>query len=69
MPDDELLTTDEAWRYLGVSRATFFNVLKRHPLPRYRKPLDAKRIYFKRVDLDLLKEPVREDPREVSAAA
>jgi excisionase family DNA binding protein len=65
---EDLLSAEESWAYLGVSRATFWNLVKRHELQRYMIPVSGKRVYFKREDLDELRKPV---PRqgEIGAAA
>lgn len=59
---EELLTVEQAQARLGVSRATFYNLIKRHQIPSYTLPLDSKRVYFKPEDLDRLKQPVRREP-------
>jgi len=56
--DPDLLTTEEAYVYLGVSRATFWKLLRRYAIPKYRIPLRGKRVFFRRADLDRLREPV-----------
>ena len=62
MEEQDILTAEEAQRYLGVSRATFWNVARRAGLPRYTRPLDARRVFFRKADLDDLKRarPVEE---------
>jgi excisionase family DNA binding protein len=57
--EDELLTVEQATERLGVSPATFWNLVKRHRLPKYKLPLQGKRVYFKPEDLDALKRPIR----------
>ena len=57
----ELLTVEEATERLGVSPATFWNLVKRHKLPRYKIPMRGKRVFFKPSDLDRLSEPVLVD--------
>jgi predicted DNA-binding transcriptional regulator AlpA len=57
MTDRGLLTTEEAQKHLGVSRATFWNLVKRYDVPRYTVPLSGKRVYFKLEDLDHLRDP------------
>jgi excisionase family DNA binding protein len=59
MKQDELLTVEEATERLGVSPATFWNLVKRHKLPKYKLPLRGKRVFFKPSDLDRLNEPFR----------
>ena len=61
MEDEKLLTAEEAQKYLGVSRATFWNFVKRHGVPKYRAPLAGKRLFFKASDLDAARRPVRVD--------
>jgi predicted DNA-binding transcriptional regulator AlpA len=50
--DEDLLTAEEAQAHLGVSRATFWNFVKRYRVPRYQRPLSGKRLFFKRSELD-----------------
>jgi excisionase family DNA binding protein len=59
MPDEELLTVEQAIERLGVSPATFWNLVKRYKLPKYKLPLSGKRVYFKVSDLEELKRPRR----------
>jgi predicted DNA-binding protein (UPF0251 family) len=56
--DDELLTTQQAIERLGVSRAAFWNIVRREQVQRYRAPADAKRVFFKRSDVERLARPV-----------
>lgn len=58
MSNPDLLTSEEAQAYLGVSRATFWKLLRRYAIPKYRIPLRGKRVFFRRADLDQLREPV-----------
>lgn len=67
MDDGELLTTEEAWAYLGVSRAAFWNMLKRFPITSYKVPTRGKRTFFRKEDLDTLRRPVRVDPHHTAA--
>ncbi len=69
MPNKELLTTEEAQEYLGVSRATLWNFVKRYRVPSYQKPLMGKRVFFKRADLDQAKETVLPRQGQGKAAA
>jgi predicted DNA-binding transcriptional regulator AlpA len=58
MEDETLLTAEEAQTHLHVSRATFWNFVKRHDVPRYKAPLAGKRLFFKASDLDAAQRPV-----------
>ena len=49
--DGRFLSTDDAARYLGVSRRTFERLAKANRLRRYRRPGD-RRHYFEREELD-----------------
>jgi predicted DNA-binding protein (UPF0251 family) len=60
-PEPDLLAAEDAQVYLGVSRATFWNLVRRYGLVRYKIPVKGKRVFFKRADLDRLREPVRVD--------
>jgi excisionase family DNA binding protein len=69
MNRDELLTAEQAQEQLGVSRATLWNLLKRHKIPRYQIPAEGRRVFFKREDIQRLSEPVLVDPEAGEAAA
>ena len=58
MTQEQMLTVEEATERLGVSPATFWNMVKRHKLPKYKIPMRGKRVFFKPSDLDRLGEPV-----------
>ncbi len=58
MRADELVTVEQAQAQLGVGRATFWKLLKRHQIPRYTIPNRGKRVFFKPEDLERLREPV-----------
>lgn len=45
------LTTDEAVIYLGICKASVYEMMKKHSIP-YSKP-NGKRCYFKKADLDI----------------
>lgn len=62
--DDEMLNTGEAMRLLGVSRAVFYQIVKRENVQRYQAPADRRSMLFKRSDIEALKHP-----RPVSPAA
>ena len=59
MAQENLLTVEEATERLGVSPATFWNLVKRHKLPKYKIPMRGKRVFFKPSDLDRLSQPIR----------
>jgi predicted DNA-binding transcriptional regulator AlpA len=69
MPGNDLLSAEEAQKYLGVSRATFWNFVKRYNVPKYQVPLSGKRLFFKPSDLDAVRKPVRLDGAESKKAA
>lgn len=69
MNRDELLTAEQAQERLGVSRATLWNLLKRHKIPRYQIPAEGRRVFFNPEDIQRLREPVRLDPEQGKAAA
>ena len=68
MNRDELLTAEQAQELLGVSRATLWNLLKRHKIPRYQIPAEGRRVFFNREDIERLKQPVRLDEPRFRAA-
>jgi excisionase family DNA binding protein len=53
MDEDRYLTPREAARYLGVSRQSLYDYIKRHALPYYPLPGSRGR-RFKKADLDAL---------------
>ncbi len=57
--EEGLLSVEEGISRLGVSRATFWNLVKRHNVPRYTIPVQVKRVFFKPADLDALRQPRR----------
>lgn len=65
----DLLTAEQAQEQLGVSRATLWNLLRRHKIPRYQIPAEGRRVFFKREDIQRLSEPVLVDPEQGEAAA
>jgi predicted DNA-binding transcriptional regulator AlpA len=66
--EDELLSLEQAMELLGVSRATLFNLVKRYGVPRYQIPVQGKRVYFKRADLELLRQPrLVDEPKKAAA--
>jgi excisionase family DNA binding protein len=69
MNRDDLLTAEQAQAQLGVSRATLWNLLKRHQIPRYQIPASGRRVFFKREDIQRLQEPVRMEAQPGKAAA
>ncbi len=68
MNRDELLTAEQAQELLGVSRATLWNLLKRHNIPRYQIPAEGRRVFFNREDIERLKQPVRLDDQKKRVA-
>ena len=69
MDRDDLVTAEQAQELLGVSRATLFNLLKRHQIARYQIPSEGRRVFLSREDIQRLREPVRLDPERPKAAA
>lgn len=57
MERGELLTAEQAQEHLGVSRATFWSLVKRYQIPRYTVPVEGKRVFFKPDDLESLRRP------------
>jgi len=55
----DLLTSGEALSYLGISRATFWRLIRRYDVARYQIPTRGKRVFFKREELDQLRQPVK----------
>jgi predicted DNA-binding transcriptional regulator AlpA len=68
MAEDELLSLEQATALLGVSRATLFNLIKRYNVPRYQIPVQGKRVFFKRADLETLRQPRPADETKKAAA-
>ncbi len=55
----KLLTTEESMEVLGVSRGTFWKMIKRHGLTCYTLPTCGKRVFFTLEDLESLMQPQR----------
>jgi excisionase family DNA binding protein len=68
MNRDELLTAEQAQELLGVSRATLWNLLKRHKIARYQIPAEGRRVFFNREDIERLNQPIRLDEPGKAAA-
>jgi excisionase family DNA binding protein len=64
MNQEQLLTVEEAIERLGVSPATFWNLVKRFELPKYKVPMRGKRVFFRPSDLDRLNQPYRVNSNE-----
>lgn len=47
---------EEARALLGVSRATFFNLARRHQLTRYQSPATGRRVFFERAAVERLRQ-------------
>ncbi len=62
----DLLSAEDAQVHLGVGRGTFFSLIGRHKLPKYRIPARGRRVFYKRSDLDRLLQPVRVDQKRAS---
>lgn len=58
-----LLSVEDAQVHLGVGRGTFFTLVERHRVPKYKIPARGRRVFYKRSDLDRLLQPVRIDKR------
>jgi excisionase family DNA binding protein len=56
LPEAELALTQAA-RYLGVSRAKMWAMVKKNVIPFRKDPLDDRKKLFKESDLRKLKEP------------
>ncbi|MPZ24450.1 MAG: helix-turn-helix domain-containing protein [Dehalococcoidia bacterium] len=63
---EEYLSVDQAAEYMGRSRATIWNLIRRHRLPTFKRPLDRKTYVLK---ADLEKVMTSFEPREARAAA
>ena len=65
---EEYFSIDEAAREVGCSRATMWNLVKRHNLTTFKRPLDRKK-YVRKVDIhQLLSTFVPEAPNTQEAA-
>ena len=54
---EEYIDTIQAAAELGVSRATIWNLIKRHEIARFRRPGEA-RTLIRRADVERLREPI-----------
>lgn len=59
----DLLSAEDAQVHLGVGRGTFFALIERHRVPKYKIPARGRRVFYKRSDLDRLLRPVRIEKR------
>ncbi len=58
--DDEYIDTYAAAEELGVSRATIWNLIRRHNVDRYRIPGELRTV-IRRADLEKLRQPIKLD--------
>lgn len=58
MQEQDYLDIDQAAAELGVSRATVWNLVRRHGLARYRVPARGKKTFLNRAEVDGLRRPV-----------
>jgi excisionase family DNA binding protein len=65
----EYLTVERAAEYLGKGRSTLFSYMQRFNLPTFKFPLQGKRVFLKRSDLDALidAEPQPGTPKDDAA--
>lgn len=63
---EDYLSVDQAAEYMARSRATIWNLIRRHQLPTFKRELDRKTYVLK---TDLEKVVTRFEPREANAAA
>jgi predicted DNA-binding transcriptional regulator AlpA len=65
MSADEVIASSQAIELLGVARSTFWNLVRRENVTRYQKPADARSVYFRRSDIEVLTvaRPVPADAR------
>lgn len=63
---EDYLSVDQAAEHMGRSRATIWNLIRRHRIPTFKRPLDRKTYVLK---ADLEKISTSFEPREVGAAA
>jgi putative transposase len=67
MTEEEYIAVDDAAERLGVSRATAWNLIKRHGLQTYRRP-GERRTLLRRADVDTLAAPMpTEDAKKIAA--
>lgn len=55
----EFLTIEEACHELNIGRAYLYRLLRRYDIPRYRRPVNGRKVLLKRADLERLREPQR----------
>ena len=48
----DLLSAEDAQVHLRVGRATFFALIERHKVPKYKIPARGRRVFYKRSDID-----------------
>ena len=57
--EDDLLSAEDAQVHLGVGRGTFFSLIERYKVPKYKIPARGRRVFYKKNDIDTLLQPVR----------
>lgn len=64
---EDLMSTEDAIAYLGISRAGFYNLARRVEIRRYRIPGQGKRTFFHREDIQKRRVPVAYTGKGVAA--
>lgn len=57
MVDEEFIDTYDAATEIGVSRATIWNLIRRHNIERFRLPGELRTV-IRRADLEKLRQPI-----------
>jgi hypothetical protein len=65
---DGVLDAEQARAYLGMSRASFYNLVREQAIKRYKILSKGRRRYFKKADLDQLNQPIPADEEKPLAA-
>jgi excisionase family DNA binding protein len=56
------MAAEDARTYLGVSRATFYNLIHKFRVAKYQIPAHGRRVFFKKTDLEKLTQPILKTP-------
>lgn len=65
---DGMLDAEQARAYLGMSRASFYNLVREQAIKRYKILSKGRRRYFKKTDLDQLNQPIPADEEKPPTA-
>jgi hypothetical protein len=62
---EQMMAAEDARAYLGVSRATFYNLVHKFQVSKYQIPAHGRRVFFRKTDLEKLTQPILKQPSRV----